>query len=291
MNMIVRGKHYLLGEVYDFVCDGTLIGEIRRPSGAEPVLGGEDYWVVPGLIDLQVNGYDGVDFCAPQVTAAEVEHASMQLADAGVTAYLPTVITNSVEAIEASMRAIAAACHAGAARERILGIHLEGPYISSADGPRGTHPPEHVRPPDWEEFCRWQAASENRIRMVTLAPELPGALDFITRARAAGIVVALGHHAANRDQIDAAVAAGATICTHLGNGSHAQLQRHPNYIWEQLANDALQASIIVDGHHLPPSVVKSFYRVKGADRLILVSDVVSAGGEAYRALPVWWARS
>ncbi len=280
--MIVRGKHYLRrGEVADFVCSGGLIEDIRPPGPAAPDLGDEDAWVAPGLIDLQVNGYAGIDFCAAALTPAEVESATRALAGAGVTACLPTVITNRAEAIEAGLRAIDQACRmGGAAGERILGVHLEGPYISPRDGPRGTHPREHVRPPDWAEFCRWQDAAGGRIRVVTLAPEMPGALDFIGRARAAGVVVALGHHAATAGQIAAAVAAGATLATHLGNGAHAVLPRHPNYIWEQLANDALQASIIVDGHHLPPSVVKAFYRVKGAERLILVSDVVWLAGLA-----------
>ena len=273
--MILRGKHYLLDGVYDFHCEDGMIREIRAPSGATPDLGGDEYCVLPGLIDLQVNGYAGIDFCSPEVQPADVERASLELANAGTTSYLPTVITNSVAAIEASLRAIAAACAAGgAAQARIRGIHLEGPYISPLDGPRGTHPREYVRSPDWDEFCRWQQAAGGRIRLVTLAPEIPGALEFIAHARAAGIVVALGHHAGTLAEINAAVAAGASLSTHLGNGAHAQLPRHPNYIWEQLANDALQASIIVDGHHLPPSVVKAFYRVKGPERLILVSDTV-----------------
>ncbi|HEX9114554.1 MAG TPA: N-acetylglucosamine-6-phosphate deacetylase [Anaerolineae bacterium] len=277
--MIVRGRHYQFGDVLDFDCEDGWIRSITPAAEGTPALGGGDVWIVPGLIDLQVNGFAGSDFCSETITPAEVECVSTALAQAGVTAYLPTVITNSAGAIEASMRAIAAACEqGGAARERILGIHLEGPYISPVDGPRGTHPLEHVRPANWQEFCRWQDAAGGRIRLVTLAPEIPGALRFISQAREAGVVVSLGHHTATREQIDAAVTAGASLCTHLGNGSHAQLPRHPNYIWEQLANDALHASIIVDGHHLPPSVVKAFYRAKGADRLILVSDVVWLAG-------------
>ncbi len=195
--MIIRGKHYLLDEIYDFECADGRITAIRRPDGAVPALGGDDCWVAPGLVDLQVNGCAGVDFCGAGLTPEGVETASAGLAAAGVTAYLPTVITGSTADIASSMTAIDRACAAGgAAGARILGIHLEGPYISPVDGPRGAHPAAHVRLPDWDEFCRWQVAAGGRIRLVTLAPELPGALTFIARARAAGVVVALGHHAA-----------------------------------------------------------------------------------------------
>jgi N-acetylglucosamine-6-phosphate deacetylase len=279
--MIVRGRHYSLNEVCDIDCAGGQIHAIGAPSRGRPDLGDEGCWLVPGLIDLQVNGYAGIDFCTADLTPEGVERACFALAGAGVTGFLPTIITNSREAITAAIAAVDAACRAGgAAGERILGIHLEGPYITPLDGPRGTHPREHTRPPDWAEFCDWQAASGERIRLITLAPELPGAMDFIRRAHASGVIVALGHHTATGEQIDAAVAAGAIMSTHLGNGSHAMLPRHLNYVWEQLANDALQASIIVDGHHLPPSVVKSFYRVKGPERLCLVSDVVWLAGMA-----------
>ncbi|MFN8454242.1 MAG: N-acetylglucosamine-6-phosphate deacetylase [Anaerolineae bacterium] len=271
--LTIRGRHYLSGEWYDFSLADGIIQAIRPASGSE------GYWVAPGLIDLQVNGYAGYDFCSAQVTPGEVAAAAHKLAEAGVTAFCPTVTTNAFPVMAAGLRAIAQACKQfAAARERILTIHLEGPYLAPEDGPRGAHPREHVRPPDWEEFSRLQAAASGRIGLITLAPELPGALEFIAKARAAGVRVALGHHAANREQLHAAVAAGAIMSTHLGNGAHAQLPRHPNYLWEQLAHDGLLASIIVDGHHLPPAVVKTIFRTKEVQRLILVSDAVWVAG-------------
>lgn len=277
--IIVRGRHYLNAEIYDFhLADGS-IKAISRPTNHRDVLGGEDYWVAPGLIDIQINGYAGHDFCSENTTVDDVVAVAEKIVDAGVTAFCPTVTTNSYAALELSLRAIAMACErSDVARERILAIHLEGPYISPTDGPRGAHPLEHVRNPDWDEFTRLQRAADGHIGLVTLAPELPNALDFISKARKAGVVIAIGHHTATREQIHAAVAAGAALSTHLGNGTHGQLPRHHNYLWEQLANDALLASIIVDGHHLPPAVVKSFYRVKGPGRLILISDAISATG-------------
>ncbi|HEV3262081.1 MAG TPA: N-acetylglucosamine-6-phosphate deacetylase, partial [Gemmataceae bacterium] len=158
------------------------------------------------------------------------------------------------------------------------GIHLEGPYISAEDGPRGAHPRRHIRPPDWDEFRRLQDAAGGRIRLLTLAPEYEAALPFIERLVASHVVVALGHTAASGARIRDAVAAGALLSTHLGNGSHALLPRHENYIWEQLAADGLWASVICDGHHLPAAVVRCMLRVKTPARTILTSDASALAG-------------
>ena len=275
--MHVCGRHYLTGEVCDIETADGVIRAIAPVAGSASAVG--TAWLAPGLIDIQVNGYEGINFCSAAVTPDEVVAAAQKLANAGVTAFCPTVTTNAPTATEASVRAIARACAISEiARQRILAIHLEGPYISPLDGPRGAHPREHVRNPDWAELTRLQEAAGGRIGIITLAPELPGALEVIAKASHAGIVVALGHHAATREQIKAAVHAGAVLSTHLGNGAHIKLPRHNNYIWEQLAHDGLLASIIVDGHHLPPAVVKCFYRAKEQQRLILISDAIQAAG-------------
>ena len=160
----------------------------------------------------------------------------------------------------------------------IPGFHVEGPYLSAEEGPRGANRPEVLRPPSWKEFQKFQDAAGGRIKLVTLAPELPGATRFIEQAVASGIVIALGHTAASAQQIADAVAAGATLSTHLGNGSHAVLPRHANYVQVQLAEDRLKASFIADGHHLPTYVVKNFIRAKGVARSILVTDAVPPAG-------------
>jgi N-acetylglucosamine-6-phosphate deacetylase len=162
--------------------------------------------------------------------------------------------------------------------EAVPGYHLEGPYISAEDGPRGAHPREHVRLPDWDEFSRWQEAAQGRILLVTLAPELEGALTFIERLVRTGVVVAIGHTAAKPSQIRDAIKAGATLSTHLGNGCHAMLPRHESYLWEQLASDELWTSIISDGHHLPASLVKCITRVKTPRKVILTCDASSLAG-------------
>jgi N-acetylglucosamine-6-phosphate deacetylase len=177
------------------------------------------------------------------------------------------------------VRTIAAACQQAApAAQVIAGIHLEGPYISREDGPRGAHPLEHCRPPDWDEFCRLQDAAGGRIRILTLSPEYPQSAAFIRRAVESGVVVAIGHTTADSTQIRAAVDAGASLSTHLGNGAGRMLRRHPNYIWDQMADDRLMASLIVDGHHLPREVVQSMVRAKMPARCLLVSDLSGLAG-------------
>jgi N-acetylglucosamine-6-phosphate deacetylase len=158
------------------------------------------------------------------------------------------------------------------------GCHLEGPYISAEDGPRGAHPKQHVRPADWDEFRRLQDASGGRVRLMTLAPEVDGAIDFIRQAVAAGVVIAIGHTAATPEQIQAAIDAGARLSTHLGNGSHAMVHRHRNSIWEQASDPRLIASLIVDGHHLPASLVRAFVRLKTPRNVILTCDAAGWAG-------------
>ncbi len=236
-------------------------------------------WIAPALIDIQVNGFSGFDLNVVTVTAADVCAMVRSLWQVGTGFLCPTVVTASNEDTITSLSAIVNACKEDKAIDRsILGIHLEGPYISAEDGPRGAHPLGHVREPDWDEFQRWQDIAEGMIRIVTLAPEKNGAIPFIEKLVTNGIVVALGHTDASVEDIHNAVSAGAKLSTHLGNGAHALIQRHPNYIWEQLAADELWASLIVDGHHLPPAVVKSMMRAKTLDRCILISDATALAG-------------
>ena len=235
--------------------------------------------IAPAPIDIQVNGFAGFDLNTETVTPDDVCAMVRALWRVGTGFLCPTIVTGSFDRIGNSMRAIVDACKTDPlVNYAVLGIHLEGPYISAEDGPRGAHPLAHVRNPDWNEFQRWQDIAEGKIRIVTLAPEKEGAIPFIEKLVAEGIVVALGHTNASADDIQAAIDAGAKLSTHLGNGAHALIRRHPNYIWEQLGADALWASLIVDGHHLPPSVAKSMIRAKMLDRCILVSDAVALAG-------------
>jgi N-acetylglucosamine-6-phosphate deacetylase len=229
---------------------------------------------LPGLFDLQVNGFAGVDFNAPDLTADRVAMALDRLCAIGVTRCLPTLISSSFEAFAASAGVLARIDDPA-----IAGLHMEGPYISREDGARGAHASEHVIDASVDDFRRRQDAAGGRIALVTLAPEVPGVLPLIEYLAGTGVRVGLGHTAASPAQIAAAIAAGATLATHLGNGCAAMLPRHPNPVWELLAADEVLASVIVDGHHLPPATVKAMVRAKGPRRTILVSDAIAAAGE------------
>ncbi len=251
---------------------------IEAANGATGELGAPGSWLAPGLLDLQVNGFGGVDFNATGVGVEDYRKAVRRMWATGVTRSLPTFITGGRERILACMRTCALAAADAEIGPAIAGIHLEGPYISPDDGPRGAHPREFVRPPDRDEFQHFQEAAGGAIRLVTLAPESPGALTFIEWLAGQGIVAAIGHTGAPEATIRDAVLAGATLSTHLGNGAHNMIQRHRHYIWEQLGDDTLRASFIVDGHHLPPAVVKTFVRAKGVERSVLVTDAVAPAG-------------
>lgn len=228
---------------------------------------------MPGLFDLQVNGFGGIDFNAPGLTADRVGEALRLMRATGVTRCLPTLITSSFDRFAANARVLARM-----ASPALAGIHMEGPYLSPEDGARGAHPREHVAPASLDDFLRRQEAADGRIALVTLAPESPGALALIEHLVASDVRVALGHTAADTQQIADAIRAGATLATHLGNGCAQMLPRHPNAIWELLAADTVHASLIADGHHLPPATVKAMVRAKGAGRTILITDAMAAAG-------------
>ncbi|MBS0265523.1 MAG: amidohydrolase family protein [Planctomycetes bacterium] len=236
-------------------------------------------FVAPGLFDLQINGYGGVWFSDPGITPAQVVQAIEPYFAHGVTRLCPTLVTNSHAALAAGFSAIRQAVEQHPWLDHVIpGCHLEGPYLSGEDGPRGAHPRAHIRPADWDEFCTLQRLSGNRIRLVTIAPEVPRALDFIQRAVESGVRIAIGHTAATCEQIQQAIAAGATLSTHLGNGAHPIIRRHPNYIWEQLGDARLSASLITDGQHLPASVIRSLVRAKTPQQTIITCDASGWAG-------------
>ncbi len=231
------------------------------------------------FVDIQVNGFHGYDLNIESVTPDDISKMVHKLWDVGTGFLCPTIVTASFDNISKSLSAVVKACENDPLiAHSILGIHLEGPYISPEDGPRGAHPLAHVRNPNWDEFNRLQDIAEGMIRIVTLAPEKEGAIQFIEKVVATGVIVSIGHTNASTKVIQKAIRAGAKLSTHLGNGAHAMIQRHPNYIWDQLAADELYASLIVDGHHLPPSVVKSMIRAKTLEKCILISDATALAG-------------
>lgn len=247
-------------------------------SAVEPVSKAPEHYIGPGFIDLQVNGFLGVDFNDPKCTLGQIAGSIRGLFATGVTRFYPTVITGSPADMLGALRNLKCAKETLPEGVAIDGFHVEGPHISPDDGPRGAHPRRWVRPPDLDEFRRWQDATGNQVRIVTLSPDWPEAVPYIEAITADGVVASIGHTSATAQQISDAVKAGASLSTHLGNGAHPVMRRHPNYIWEQLAEDRLMADFIVDGIHLPPSFLKVALRAKTVARSVLVTDAAAPAG-------------
>jgi N-acetylglucosamine-6-phosphate deacetylase len=233
---------------------------------------------IAGFVDLQVNGYLGCDFTAPDLAAEDFGQAADKLLAAGSAAFLATVVTAPMQVYERNLPIIAAAAQCGRFRGRVLGIHLEGPFLSREPGVIGAHRPEHTLAADIDVLSRLMDLAGGQLRMLTLSPELPGAERMIRWAAGHGICAACGHTMATADGLARAADAGATVFTHLGNGLPRTVPRHENPIWAALAEDRLAATLITDGQHLPHAVIKSFIRAKGADRIAVVSDAAPPAG-------------
>jgi N-acetylglucosamine-6-phosphate deacetylase len=273
MREVISGRDPRTGDGIAIEIEAGLIAAIRPDSAVSPS------FVSPGLIDLQVNGFGGLDLNSGAVTPELVFQLAQKMAELGVTTFLPTLITASEVDIIHRLQAIAAARRDYAlVGQMVPAVHVEGPSVSPLDGPRGAHPLAHVRPPSLAEFDRWQAASGDLVGLVTFAPEYPQALPYIRALAERNVHVSIGHTAATPDEIRKAAAAGARLSTHLGNGAAASLPRHPNFIWAQLAEDLLTASFIADGHHLPADAFTAMLRAKGLERAVLVSDSVALAG-------------
>jgi len=234
--------------------------------------------MLPGLVDLQVNGYRGVDFSGTDLTHENFTLACRELLNAGTTAFLPTLITSAAGIYERNLPIIASVMDADEFQGRVLGIHLEGPFISSQDGARGAHDARWVRKPDvayLEELIR---LADGKVRLITIAADQDGAEDLARCAVRHGAAVALGHHMANEQDLGRLVAVGAKALTHLGNGVPSLLSRHQNPVWAGLANDDLSATVIADGHHLPLSMLTTILRTKGPERCIIISDASPLAG-------------
>jgi N-acetylglucosamine-6-phosphate deacetylase len=276
--MLIRGKRPG-GPHTEVEISGEKIARVIpvRTTARRPFRGGRDLFLTPGFIDIQVNGFAGIDFNHPAFNGDDLLPACKALLRSGVTRFCPTLITGSQERLARGIEQILKASQKHTlVRSMVLGIHVEGPYIAPEDGPRGAHSRKYVSDPNWDEFLALYESSNGLLRIVTVAPERPGALDFIGKASGIGLVVAIGHCAPEPHDIDAAVEAGAGLSTHLGNAAHQVLPRHANYIQKQISHDGLMASIICDGKHLPDYFVKNLVRAKGKSRIILVTDAIAA---------------
>jgi len=279
--IILEGIHYSSqklirleirdGKIYSISETGEHAPDSEKSPGQLPT-------IAPGLVDIQINGMKGVDFNDPELTAGQVESILPDLLQEGLTSFFPTLITGPAHRTSYLLKTFADLSRGSKLAAAMLGgIHLEGPFISKEDGPRGAHPLEYCLDPDISLVRRWQQEADGLIKIITLAPELPGSEELIRACVDLGMVVAIGHTAANTDEIRTAVDAGASLSTHLGNGCHPMLPRHPNYIWDQLASDELYVSMIADGFHLPDSVLKVYQKLK-QEKAILVSDGMSFTG-------------
>lgn len=275
---MIIARHYKTGAWIQIELAAGRISRIDPVDGA-PELDPSDLWAAPAFYDVQTNGRWGYSFSSPDLTVDQVVEIALAQRALGTARFCPTLITAPPEHFRHGLAVIAAACdREPAVGAMIVGVHLEGPFLSERDGYRGAHPADAIRDPDWPLFETFQEASGNRIVLTTLAPERSGTVDFIQRAVQSGVRVAIGHTAADGPAIRAAVEAGATLSTHLGNGIAVDLPRHPNPIWRQAAEDRLSASFIADGHHVDLETLRVLIRAKGIDRTILVSDAGPLAG-------------
>ena len=231
-----------------------------------------------GFVDIQVNGFMGRNFTSISVTADDVRDVTRDLLKRGTIAYCPTVVTGSMELYERNLPLIVNTMTEPEMAGSFLGLHLEGPFICMDPGARGAHEPQYIRKPSIDDFKRIYDWADGKVAILTVAAGESGIEELISYAAEQGVVVSLGHQSASEEAIAAAVAAGATCSTHVGNGIQNTIDRHRNSIWPQLACDELCCSFITDGHHLPPAVIKVALRAKGVDRFIVISDVSPLAG-------------
>jgi len=233
---------------------------------------------IPGFVDLQVNGYKGVDFSSPSLSEDEILYAADALIRAGTLFFLPTIITSSVEVYRRNLALLRRVVENTYLRDHIPGVHLEGPFISPEEGYRGVHREEWIRVPSVDFLHQLTEASGNFIRLLTMAAEQPGAEEVCRYAVSKGIVVSLGHQHPLRSHIDALARAGASCLTHLGNAIPQMIHRYENALWPALINDALMAMVVADGFHVSKELLEIIIRIKGVDKVIVTSDVSPVGG-------------
>ncbi len=278
--MIIQGKMPGIESLVNIDVENRKVMRIEPCQEGSPCdFGGVDLYLCPGFFDPQVNGFAGVDFNSRHLTHEGLRHAARSLASTGIAHFLPTLITSSQEKMIRQLKIIASALKNDPLVQKMCyGIHLEGPYISPEDGPRGVHPRKFVRLPQWEELERFQEVCAGRIKCLTLAPEVKGAIPFIQKAVAHGMVIGIGHTHATEEVIEEAVQAGARLSCHLGNATPKPLSRHQNLIRKQLVMDRLMVSIIADGIHLPQEVLRDFVQTKGIDGIVLTTDSMAGAG-------------
>jgi N-acetylglucosamine-6-phosphate deacetylase len=262
-----------------------LLSNASGQLGPPPATWGDNssgQWLLgPALFDPQVNGFAGVDFQDPELERDALEAAALAVGRCGCSHFLVTLVTNTPEFFVQQLSRIADFIAASPLlAERILGFHIEGPFLTAEAGYIGAHPPDLVRPASVPLFEEWQRAAGGRIRLLTLSPEVEGAEALVRHVASSGVTVAAGHTNASLEQLRRAAAAGVTLFTHLGNGCATQVDRHDSIVQRALAVPELGASVIPDGIHLPPFVLANMCRALGPQRLVATTDAVAPAGAA-----------
>ena len=233
---------------------------------------------IPGWIDLQVNGYNGVNFSDPNLSLADIEKVNTQLFELGTIGYCPTIISSSLEVYRHNLLLISKAIESQEKGAKILGVHLEGPFLNPIDGYRGIHRKENIILPSIEIYEKFRSWAQNNVAIITIAPELPGALKLIKHA-VRNVVISIGHSNAGKEIIQKAANLGVQAATHIGNGLPDMIPRHENNIWPILAEDDIHGFFITDGFHLPEEVIKTCLRAKKVSKFIVTSDLTHLAGQ------------
>jgi N-acetylglucosamine-6-phosphate deacetylase len=231
--------------------------------------------------DVQVNGYGGVCFQQDELSAEEFHRACERLLSDGVTLFLPTIVTADLGKMEGRVRRIVELRERDPLALRMIpGIHIEGPFLSPVEGYRGAHLPEAIRPADQDGMQRLVDAGGGLVRLVTLAPEVDAGLEVVRRLAKMGIRVSAGHTNASVEELKAAIDAGLSMFTHLGNGCPMYMHRHDNIIQRALALcERLWLMFIADGAHVAFPALGNYLRMAGIERCIVVTDANSPAGQ------------
>ncbi len=277
-NLIVHSEKETYKNGYIKVVDGKIaevgpVSQYKQDDDAKVITLSPDYQVIPGAIDIHIHGASNSD--AMDATHEALSTMAETLPKEGTTSFLATTMTQSTQAIESAL------LNAGKYIENqtqehaeIVGIHLEGPFISPAR--KGAQPEEYIVDPDVTLFKRWQEMAENQIKLVTLAPEQPNGLDLAAHLRGTGVVASIGHSDATYDQIDEAIQAGTTHVTHLYNGMRGLHHREPGVLGAAYLRDELYVELIADGIHCRSEMVKLAYNQITSERMILITDSLRA---------------
>ncbi|MFS0604641.1 N-acetylglucosamine-6-phosphate deacetylase [Peribacillus frigoritolerans] len=277
-NLMVHSEKETYKNGYIKVVDGKIAevgpaSQYKQDDDAKVIILSPDYQVIPGAIDIHIHGASNSD--AMDATHDALSTMAKTLPKEGTTSFLATTMTQSTQAIESAL------LNAGKYIENqtqenaeIVGVHLEGPFISPAR--KGAQPEDYIVDPDVTLFKRWQEMAENQIKLVTLAPEQPNGLDLAAHLRGTGVVASIGHSDATYDQIDAAIQAGTTHVTHLYNGMRGLHHREPGVLGAAYLRDELYVELIADGIHCRPEMIKLAYDQITSERMILITDSLRA---------------